>query len=96
MEKRKDARQDLEEIFQLIEMYRECRIQNKAKEMMRPGRQQENQEIMSSLKLQAKKKKVYNMKKGHFLKATERPSKMSSETPIDFEHDATELNILNE
>jgi len=26
MEKRKDARQDLEEIFQLIEMYRECRI----------------------------------------------------------------------
>ena len=47
---------------------------------------------MSSLKIQAKKN-VYNMKKGHFLKATERSSKMSSETSIDFEHDATELSI---
>lgn len=36
------------------------------------------------------------MKKGHFLKATERPRKMRSETSIDFEHDATELNILIE
>ena len=36
------------------------------------------------------------MKKGHFLKATERPRKMSPETSIDFEHDATELNILIE
>lgn len=36
------------------------------------------------------------MKKGHFLKATERPRKMSSETSIDFEHDATELNVLIE
>ena len=95
MEKRKDARQDLEEIFQLIEMYRKFRIQNKAKEMMRPGSQQENQEIMPSVKLQAKKK-VYNMKKGHFLQATGRSSKMNSETSINFEHDATELSILIE
>ena len=50
---------------------------------------------MPSVKLQAKKK-VYNMKKGHFLQATERSSKMNSETSIDFEHDATELSILIE